>query len=652
MATNTNYTTKTAALKATKADMRQVAVSKKLTSKEVWIDDAEGKSTDVLELIGNAQTAATSAASEALSAAKTELEGKIQAASENAAISVGRDADKSWSVTEDEITSGVKKINFMGAFVNVVPDGDTINLYIGENNSIGEMSTSALSGTPSNGSTDVYVFDDSTFTLPVASGSATKFYKVVKVGSSFGSVTMTAMRDNGTDKTFSLDQKKNIWVRVTHDGTASAWGKVALTKARGAAANDANGNAVYSSTLTNFSADTAAGEVALPSGVSMQVGNYPLTKDHAKDGKVPGRCETQFTVTLTFDTIVGTKKGGTIKFEWAICENEPVTADIKSTSIFLTEYKKPSIASKSVAKSSDTTGQVSGITYLTTGTKVKVSTGNITDTQYKSARNATRLTVSAAGTSTTYSSSQLNKVSGDETTHGATYSLNETELTLGGSGSSTATVSFTAHCTGANAAGGDDTTVSDTTTIANWWGTLLNGTTALIEKWGKEDYRYEDIAVSPATKWTASADVTTKTVTVDGTSTIGAVAQYGQLIHPSQAVNGYTVNGVAKPSTYAGATGAASYIRKFTGLTTSGKSGFKLSGTNVGAIKVYWVNARNGALVDITNSGNANNTIGTNEITHKYNTAMEDSTANPVFVFVIPANKTTTKVGAVTLSAV
>ena len=59
MATNTNYTTKTAALKATKADMRQVQVSKKLTSKEVWIDDAEGVSTNVLELIGDAQEAAT-----------------------------------------------------------------------------------------------------------------------------------------------------------------------------------------------------------------------------------------------------------------------------------------------------------------------------------------------------------------------------------------------------------------------------------------------------------------------------------------------------------------------------------------------------------------------------------------------------------------
>lgn len=649
MATNTNYTTKTAALKATKADMRQVAVSKKLTSKEVWIDDAEGKSTDVLELIGKAQDAATSAASSALAGVKTELEGKITAAQESAAISVGRDADKSWSVTDDEVTSGVKKINFMGAFVNVVPDGDTINLYIGENNSIGEMSTGALSGTPKNGTTDVYVFDDSTFTLPVASGSATKFYKVVKAGSTFGTVTMTAMRDNNTDKTFSLDQKKNIWVRVTHDGTASDWGKVALTKARGAAANDANGNAVYSSTLTDFSADAEAGEIALPAGVSMQVGNYPLTKDHAKDGKVPGRCETQFTVTLTFDTIVGTKKGGTIKFEWAICENEPVTADIKSTSIFLTEYKKAAIASKSVAKSSDTTGQVSGITYLTSGTKVKVSTGNITDTQYKSARNTTRLTVNAAGTSTTYTADKLNVVSGSVTAHGTTYSLNETELTLGGSGSKNATVSFTAHCTGANAAG-DDTTVSDTTTIANWWGTLLNGTTSLVEKWGKEDYRYEDIAVTPATKWTAAADVTEKTVTVDGTPTIGAVAQYGELMHPSQAVNGYTVDGVAKPSSYTGATGAASYIRKFTGLTTSGKSGFKLSGTNVGAIKVYWVNARNGALVDITNQGNANNGISTNEITHKYNTAMEDSTANPVFVFVIPANKTTTKVGAVTLT--
>ena len=54
MATNTNYTTKTAALKATKADMRQVAVSKKLTSKEVWIDDENGESKNVPTLIQHA----------------------------------------------------------------------------------------------------------------------------------------------------------------------------------------------------------------------------------------------------------------------------------------------------------------------------------------------------------------------------------------------------------------------------------------------------------------------------------------------------------------------------------------------------------------------------------------------------------------------
>ena len=43
MATNTNYTTKTAALKATKADMRQVAVSKKI---EIGSGDTATKITD------------------------------------------------------------------------------------------------------------------------------------------------------------------------------------------------------------------------------------------------------------------------------------------------------------------------------------------------------------------------------------------------------------------------------------------------------------------------------------------------------------------------------------------------------------------------------------------------------------------------------
>ena len=66
----TKYTTKTASLRATKADMRQVQVSKKIeigksgsgtsisdnkvTTKELWVDK-DGTSTNVLDLIKNSQ---------------------------------------------------------------------------------------------------------------------------------------------------------------------------------------------------------------------------------------------------------------------------------------------------------------------------------------------------------------------------------------------------------------------------------------------------------------------------------------------------------------------------------------------------------------------------------------------------------------------
>ena len=80
----TNYTTKTAALKATKADMRQVAVSKKIeigsgdtatqitdskVSAEDLLVDVEGTRTSVKSLISGVETSA----SDALTEAKAEL---------------------------------------------------------------------------------------------------------------------------------------------------------------------------------------------------------------------------------------------------------------------------------------------------------------------------------------------------------------------------------------------------------------------------------------------------------------------------------------------------------------------------------------------------------------------------------------------------
>lgn len=118
----TNYTTRTAALRATKADMRQVQVSKKIeigksgsgttvSDKEIEtdvlkvLDTREGSETynqrtNVLDLIDKAQTDAAN----------------------NAGIQVTRDLTGDYDNADaDEVLNvKTKKMNFFGSYVNVV----------------------------------------------------------------------------------------------------------------------------------------------------------------------------------------------------------------------------------------------------------------------------------------------------------------------------------------------------------------------------------------------------------------------------------------------------------------------------------------------------------------------------------------------------
>ena len=119
-------------------------------------------------------------------------------------------------------------------------------------------------------------------------------------------------------------------------------------------------------------------------------------------------------------------------------------------------------------------------------------------------------------------------------------------------------------------------------------------------------------------------------------------------MHPAKA--GSAV--VSKPSTYAGSAATpASYIRKFTLSAAAGK--FKVSGTNIGKgsdVKVFWVNPRNGGLVELSNESNGQNSLATGSITHSVESATEDAPVSPIIIFVIPANSST-KVGKVTVAS-
>lgn len=108
-----------------------------------------------------------------------------------------------------------------------------------------------------------------------------------------------------------------------------------------------------------------------------------------------------------------------------------------------------------------------------------------------------------------------------------------------------------------------------------------------------------------------------------------------------------------KPDTYAGSAATpASYIRKFTLGSAAGK--FKVSASYIGTgsdVKVYWVNPRNGGLVELSDETNGQNSLAPGSITHAVESATEDASATNVIIFVIPANSST-KVGKVTVAAV
>lgn len=606
----TNYTTKTASLKATTADIRKVEATKLMVSPD---GKSSSEKKDVLELINKA--------------------------AESAAIQVGRDADKNWSVDETAIEA-VKKISFLGDYVNVVPgENGEVKLYIGENKSLEEADRSALSvSLPGTEDLVLYTDDTDNFSLKsgVSANSSATAVVVTAADAGFGSTKFTA---NGGS--FTTDQTDCIWVRTTYNyGTPSAWGKVQLNKNRGT--YNRNTTTPTSSTVT----PAKVTDVTLPAGVTMNVGNYILTAEaDAQYGKVPGRCETAYNFTVDWNTIAGTKGGGNIKVEWGLgsaneAGNAPSSAvAIKTYERFFTEKKPVAMEANSftaVLKDANLSDAVSGITYNTSGTTATINTGDITNSQYKTATSAKRLAVVAAGTTHNYNNDELTLVSGTITKSDAVYKATNKVVTLGSSGNTgTATITATPY--------GNGNGSSQSKTIGSFWGDVTknsDGTASstTTEVWAKETYRA--LNIDGTGTWNASADVTGVSLTVNGEATQGAVAQYGTLKHPYDAKK----NGTNQDYPSANKSVKASYVRKFSGIGAT--SGFKVTGSNfkTSGVKVYWYEASNGKLVQLNDTNNPKNTVSAAEIKHEYNLATESATTSPVIIFVIPQGVTMSKV--------
>ena len=351
----TKYTTKTAALSATTADMRQVAVSKKIeigsgdtatqiTKDSVSAEDlfvsVEGKEDrqSVKALIQQAQEDATNAAG----------------------IQVTRDLTGDYDNADaDEVLSvKTKKMNFFGSYVNVVQsttNPDEISIYIGENKNPAEFSTV----TAPNGS-GMYLYTASDYSL----GAAT-------AGAKYGTC-----RSGGTETVYA----------VKSDGVITIPNTTSTVKVE----------AVDNSGVTIKSCETAVidGSTATvtkeENGIKIEVYSiHKNTSDDAKDGMTPGFIRCKVKATLTNSTIM--PKGGYYKVKMTVAGK----SNTNDTGIFIYNAgsSTPSVDSVTATYASTGTKTVSGITY-DSGAKVTVNVTGIKNTQSMATNDLTRVSIS------------------------------------------------------------------------------------------------------------------------------------------------------------------------------------------------------------------------------------------------------------------
>ena len=527
MATNTNYTTKTAALKATKADMRQVAVSKKLTSKEVWIDDENGESKNVLTLI------------------------------QNAGLNVGADADGDY--TPDASTTKTNRINFMGAYVNVVPDSNgDVNIYIGENKNNSSYSSITDTLTAAN---YVYASSTSKYALP-SDATAGKSYDRT---SPLTGTEEVKLNDGAAIGNILVDQ--TITVTVTSDlGTITyTTGKISEQAGTTAASKDYTWQDEYA---------TKGIKVA---GTSLiKYGNAD-----AQNGFTPNSSTGKFVVTIDNDKVVGADGGW-----YSVSVNLGSTT--KSTGkvfVYPAASATPSVGKPEIIYTAGETKYISGLAYDSTGS-FTLTVDNIANTQQAMTTSLNRVKVTKTagdvdfGATVTTSTTGMS-VTGTSTDETAVYKYVKTISATTGTAKKVSAAAK-AQAYGQSALAGSEQT-SDTCTATTYLYTDNSDDTDLVTKFQKDGARkYGDLAAAKSASGATATYDSEKSLITDYTDQL--LVQDSKLRYPNS----------DKTSRYSGATETRYYVRpvKFGGsgqinnisVTVSGMTAF-----NNGTTRLYLV---------------------------------------------------------------
>ena len=365
----TNYTTKTAALKATMADIRKVEATKLMVSPD---GKSSSEKKDVLELIGDAQDAATQAASTALAEAKGELNDAIDAVSDKVdnmklGIDIGTKDDPFEDGTDNQgFAPAISRINFKGAYVNVLYKNDgTVDLWINPDNNKGKLKKATFTA-PSTSNVPVFASSTNAYVLPTTAGSS--FARCHAV-SSAGSFTLYGEKDGSSVTEFSignLTSKIRVDVLVKGSTTPVATYTTPFIKS-GVTTTKTNGITVTLGSLKEY------GEA------------------DAENGFVPGTVSCTATVSLDLATILGQGNTWSAKVyleQYTVKTVEGVTTETLENTVELgstgNEYfafttadavisANPTVAAKVLQ-----TRWVSGVEYVDNGSTFDVTYGTIT----------------------------------------------------------------------------------------------------------------------------------------------------------------------------------------------------------------------------------------------------------------------------------
>lgn len=662
----TNYTTRTAALRATKADMRQVAVTKKIeiggssgkttvsegsvettnvnatgniTADKLFVtdtredSDTKGQSTDIMNILGTMKNG----------------------------IEVGTKTTEADNDTGDVIKpyGGISKINFKGEFVTVVSKGENeLDLWIQKSTMYPEIEKTLLGAPTSTTSAKLFSCTDEnqTHTIPVSSGNTYSQITVNKLNTdNWGSNTMYLKAKTG-HTTFSVDKTLALFVRTDYNGTTGSVIKVPFNVVAGTFdISKKYEDGVTAATTSPFSGSMSSKTDG--KGTKVEYFCAPFGDAEAEFGRIPGQAEVEIKITQTLSDIL-TLGGGSVVFNWAIDKATLDAPSVAWTSVnmFYTQHKKPSVTFDSVAYNTKTdSAAVSGLIYNTAGSTATVTVSALNDSQWKSSNTTDkRLTVTAAGSTTdnVFNASSLTKTGEDSA---AVYS-GSVDVKLGSTGNGSASFTVKPH-------GFIDGVDSGAKTLGQFWGSIPSNASKTYEPFGKETYRMKtyntptdsDLKVGQTTATAANKYPSTVSVLDASLATgipvsgyedcVQAVCQYGQLMHPNVAAAD------AKGTSYGtNTTKPAIFIRKFQ-YTSDQKLSF--TGTNLGkATAVYWFDGASWNQICQNSADGSTYKKTDNSITVQWNKDLHaniDATNIPLIAIVL-ASTNTTKISPVTLA--